>query len=78
MLTWEPEHGYRELGGEWVLSPSEAVGGYVEGDSTVREDYETLARRVQAFWLGQHLGEPAARSRRPASKTDFQGGSSPT
>lgn len=31
------------------------MGGYVEGDPHGREDYEVLARRVQAFWLG-HLG----------------------
>ncbi len=56
MLTWEPEHGYRELEtGEWVLSPVEAVGPYVDGDPNGREDYETLARRVQTFWLG-HVG----------------------
>ncbi|MFH1057147.1 MAG: hypothetical protein V1797_00545 [Pseudomonadota bacterium] len=48
---FDPQRGYRHLqSGEWVTSPAEAVGEYVEEAPHQRGDWQDLARLVQGFW----------------------------
>ncbi|BEQ16706.1 hypothetical protein [Desulfoferula mesophila] len=50
-LSFEPDKGYRNLvTSEWEASPVDAVSGYVNQAPEEREDFVTLARRVQDFW----------------------------
>ena len=58
-MTWEPERGYRSLQtGEWVFSPAEAVGPYVDEAPEQRGEWRELAGLVQTFWLAQLGGGP--------------------
>lgn len=55
-MRWDPRRGYRDVQtGEWVASPVEAVSGYIEADPEAHRSYETLARRVEGFWLGTRV-----------------------
>lgn len=55
-LSFEPDKGYRNLvTSEWELSPVDAVAGYVDSAPEGREDYVTLARRVQDFWVAHTI-----------------------
>ena len=56
MLSWEPDKGYRNLStSEWEMSPVDAVMSYVESKPAEREDYVTLAGRIQDFWAAHSL-----------------------
>ncbi|MCF8044193.1 MAG: hypothetical protein K9L19_18170 [Desulfarculaceae bacterium] len=51
VLTFETDKGYRNLvTSEWETSPVDAVSSYVDQAPQEREDFITLARRIQDFW----------------------------
>jgi len=51
MVEWQPDKGYRNLiTSEWVDSPVDAVAAYVNEKPQEREEFITLAKRIQDFW----------------------------
>ncbi|MCB2225662.1 MAG: hypothetical protein KQH53_03210 [Desulfarculaceae bacterium] len=57
MVEWQPAKGYRNLiTSEWVDSPVDAVAAYVDQKPEERQEFITLAKRIQDFWSA-HAGD---------------------